>query len=130
MIFGIGTDIIQNKRIESVLQKHESFLNKYFNTSEYENYQNLPVEQFAQKIAKLFAAKEAFFKSIGTGLRFNMSFKDITVSHNKLGKPYITVTGETLKYINEHITNGKFNIHLSLSDEQTCSVAFTVFEIV
>lgn len=129
MIFGIGTDITENKRIESVLEKHQSFINKYFNLEEYENYTRLPREQFAQKIAKLYAGKEAFFKALGTGLRFNMSFKDITILKNELGKPNIKISGETLNYIKENIAPPeKLKIHISLSDEQTHSIAFVVIE--
>ena len=129
MIFGIGTDITENKRIESVLEKHQSFINKYFNLEEYEGYTNLSREQFAQKIAKLYAGKEAFFKALGTGLRFNMSFKDITILKNELGKPYIKISGETLNYIEKNIAPIKeINVHISLSDEQTHSIAFVVIE--
>ena len=129
MIVGIGTDITENKRIESVLGKHQSFINKYFNLEEYEGYTNLSKEQFAQKIAKLYAGKEAFFKALGTGLRFNMSFKDITILKNELGKPYIKISGETLNYIEKNIAPPKeLKIHISLSDEQTHSIAFVVIE--
>ncbi len=129
MIFGIGTDITENKRIESVLGKHPSFTDKYFNAEEYESYTHLPKEQFAQKIAKLYAGKEAFFKALGTGLRFNMSFKDITILKNELGKPYIKISGKTLNYIEKNIAlMEKLNIHISLSDEQTHSIAFVVIE--
>lgn len=129
MIFGIGTDITENKRIESVLEKHQSFTNKYFHTEEFESYTHLPKEQFAQKIAKLFAGKEAFFKALGTGLRFNMSFKDITILKNELGKPYIKISGETLNYIEKNIALiEKIAIHISLSDEVNSSVAFVVIE--
>ena len=130
MIFGIGTDIIDNLRIEKVLEKHSIlFLKKYFNEVEYESYKNLDKNKFAQKIAKLFAGKEAFFKALGTGLRFNMSFKDITILKNELGKPYIKISGETLNYTQKNIAQiEKLNIHISLSDEQTHSIAFVVIE--
>ena len=130
MIFGIGTDIIDNLRIEKVLEKHSIlFLKKYFNEVEYESYKNLDKNKFAQKIAKLFAGKEAFFKALGTGLRFIMSFKDITILKNELGKPYIKISGETLNYTQKNIAQiEKLNIHISLSDEQTHSIAFVVIE--
>ncbi len=130
MIFGIGTDITENSRIEKVLEKHSIlFLKKYFNEVEYESYRNLDKNKFAQKIAKLFAGKEAFFKALGTGLRFNMSFKDITILKNELGKPYIKVSGETLNYIEKNVAlMEKLNIHISLSDDITSSIAFVVIE--
>lgn len=130
MIFGIGTDITDNSRIEKVLEKYSIlFLQKYFNEIEYESYKNLDKNKFAQKVAKLFAGKEAFFKAFGTGLRFNMSFKDITILKNELGKPYIKISGETLNYIEKNISlMEKLKVHISLSDEQTHSIAFVVIE--
>ena len=129
MIFGIGTDITENKRIESVLEKHDTFIDKYFHTEEYESYTHLSREQFAQKIAKLFAGKEAFFKALGTGLRFNMSFKDVIILKDELGKPYIKVSGETLNYIEKNVAPiERTAIHISLSDDITSSIAFAVIE--
>lgn len=130
MIFGIGTDITDNTRIEKILSKYPTlFLKKYFNEEEYQVYKNLPKKQLAQKIAKLFAGKEAFFKALGTGLRLNMSFRDIAILKDNLGKPYINVSGETLNYIEKNITKiGNIKMHISLSDEMNSSIAFVIIE--
>ncbi|MBD5398816.1 holo-ACP synthase [bacterium] len=130
MIFGIGTDITDNSRIEKILSKYPTlFLKKYFSEAEYFQYKNLDNVKFAKKISKLYSGKEAFFKAIGTGLRFNMSFRDIVILKDNLGKPYIKISGETLNYIEKNITSiNNIKIHISLSDEINSSIAFVIIE--
>jgi len=77
-------------------------------------------------LAKRFAAKEAFAKAFGTGLRGSVNFKSIEVTHDSLGKPLI-------KYYNKlKILVEKKNIHychLSISDEKNIAVAFVILEL-
>ena len=84
-ILGIGVDVIQNKRIQS-LMNNKNFINRTFGDNEV---------KFSKKIldktnyfAKRFAAKESLVKSLGTGFRNNLNFKDIEILNDKIGKPY------------------------------------------
>ena len=84
-ILGIGVDIIKNKRIKYLI-KIINFIKRTFSKNEI---------KFSKKIlnktnyfAKRFAAKEAFAKSLGTGFRNNLNFKDIEILNDKIGKPY------------------------------------------
>lgn len=132
MIFGIGTDIIQISRIEKILTKHPTlFIDKYFSQIELEKYKNqkLSTQQLASKLAKFFAAKEAFVKALGTGFRFGINLKDIQILSNELGKPYIKIIGTTQNYIEKNIKNyNTLKYHLSLSDDYPNGIAFVVIE--
>ena len=115
-IFGIGTDIVNIKRIEKQIIKNRSrFKNKIFSKNEiaYCEKKSNPYPFFAKR----FAAKEAFAKALGTGICKNVNFKNIEISNNKLGKPEITLKGITSKFFNRKIRNKKFLIYLSLSDD-------------
>ena len=84
-ILGIGVDLIENKRISNLIN-NKSFIKRTFGKREV----NL-AKKFSNKInyfAKRFAAKEAFAKSLGTGFRNDLNFKDIEILNDKIGKPY------------------------------------------
>ena len=84
-IYGIGTDIANINRIKRSL-KNKNFLNRLFNKNEVYKC-NRQINK-ANCYAKRFAAKEAFSKSLGTGIRNDLNFMDISIVNNKLGKPY------------------------------------------
>ena len=124
-ILGIGVDIIQNKRIKSSIKNRlfvlRTFGNKeiYFskNTSDKTNY-----------FAKRFAAKEALAKSIGTGFRNNLNFKDIQILNDKIGKPYYQKSKKIDKIINKKFKVKTYDLFLSISDEKDYSIAFTILQ--
>lgn len=124
MIFGIGTDIISVARIEAAVQRHgDAFAKRILSTTEYLELSSQAHP--ARFLAKRFAAKEAFAKATGQGLRHPVSLQRITVSHDELGKP-IFVFDEALA---EHMTSlGIARHHLSLSDEKDTAVAFVILE--
>ena len=130
MIIGIGTDVIQIPRIEKILKLHPTlFINKYFTQEEFKKYQtqNLTQRQLASKYAKLFSAKEAFVKALGTGFRFGINLNDIEILSNELGKPYIKINGLTKDYVTKSFgENLHFNI--SLSDDYPTAIAFVIIE--
>jgi holo-[acyl-carrier protein] synthase len=82
MIFGIGTDIIEISRIERLIKK-EGFCERCFTARELEYIGDRP-----QSAAACYAAKEAYSKAVGTGVR-GFSLKDIEILHDGLGRPYI-----------------------------------------
>ena len=84
-ILGIGVDIIQNKRIKNLIF-NKTFLSRTFSKNELINSKK--VSSKTNYFSKRFAAKEALAKSIGTGFRDNLNFKDIEILNDKKGKPF------------------------------------------
>ena len=124
-ILGIGADVIQNKRIK-LLIKNRIFLKKTFGVNEIKKSKN-----FLNKtnyFAKRFAAKEALAKSIGTGFRNNLNFKDIEILNDNLGKPYFFKSKKICNIINKRFKIKNFEIFLSISDEKDYSVAFSILQ--
>ena len=122
---GIGVDIIENFRIKKMIE------NKFFLQRVFSSYEILNSRKKKDKIsyfAKRFAAKEAFAKSLGTGFRNNLNFKDIIVKNDKSGKPFFYITKKIKSIINKKFKTKKFNFHLSISDEKNYSIAFVIFQ--
>ena len=124
-IFGIGTDIVSVDRIKKSL-KNRNFINRIFN--EKEIFKCKKINKSVNCYAKRFAAKEAFSKSLGTGFRNNLNFRDIVIKNNKSGKPFFFITKKIKSLINKQFKTKKFNFYLSISDEKNYSVAFVIFQ--
>jgi len=122
-ILGIGVDIIQNKRIKALIGD-KKFINKTFGINEVKLSKNKVNK--TNYFAKRFAAKEAFAKSIGTGFRNNLNFKDIEILNDKFGKPYFFESEKITKIIKRKFKIKKYNLFLSISDEKDYSIAFTI----
>lgn len=119
MIIGIGTDIVHIPRIEKLLKQHSTFPKRFFTTTEQQAASRYTNEQkIASHYAKRFAAKEAYVKALGTGIR-DIHFKDINITNNHLGKPNI----ECPKHDHSDQT-----IHLSLSDDYPYAIAYVIIE--
>ena len=84
-ILGIGVDIIQNKRLKNLIF-NKTFLSRTFSKNEIKISKKTSSK--TNYFSKRFAAKEAFAKSIGTGFRDNLNFKDIEILNDKQGKPF------------------------------------------
>jgi len=123
MIFGIGTDIIEVSRMERHLTNSEALRDKLFTDRE-QAYANDKASMY-QHYAARFAAKEAFFKALGTGYRFGMAFCEIEVINDDLGKPVIHVHGKVKDFIDKQ---GVKSIHLSISHVKEMANAFVVLE--
>ena len=124
-ILGIGVDIINNSRIKNAI-KNRSFTNRIFSKIEILNSKK--IKDKANFFAKRFAAKEAFIKSIGTGIRKGINFKDIYVINDKSGKPNIKFSNKVNNLIIKKFKTRNFDIFLSLSDEKNYSIAFVVIQ--
>lgn len=124
VIFGIGTDIVEISRIEALWERYgERFAARILSWRELPDC--LAARQPARLLAKRFAAKEAFAKAVGSGMRHPVSFQRIGITHDGLGKPVLQFD-ETLRlYLAQLGINGH---HLSLSDERGMVVAFVVLE--
>ena len=96
-IIGIGIDIIEVTRIASSCQKWVDRFEQRIYTQKERNYWGEPPLRY-QRLAARFAAKEATFKALGTGLINGMQWTDIEVLPDELGKPIITLLNETKRY--------------------------------
>jgi len=124
MIIGIGTDIVDNSRIESVISRHgEKFTKRLFSESERKHF--LKFNSSAQSIGASFAAKEALVKALGTGFRYGISFSDMEVVRDSRGKPVMKLSGRTEEFFRR---TGGGKIHLSISHEKSHSLAVVVIE--
>tara|TARA_B100000745_G_scaffold83291_1_gene52106 strand:+ start:970 stop:1362 length:393 start_codon:yes stop_codon:yes gene_type:complete len=124
-IFGIGTDIVNIKRIKKILKNNGTrFKNKIFSESEI-NYCEKKRDP-GPFYAKRFAAKEAFSKALGTGIRKGINLKNIIIFNDVYGKPKIKLKGSTYNYLKKKIKSKKYNIHLSLSDDEPWAQATVI----
>jgi holo-[acyl-carrier protein] synthase len=124
MIKGIGTDIVHIPRIASSAQQYgDAFLNRCFTGVERERAEKRPDKIAAY--ARLYAAKEALLKALGTGMRDGLSWHDFSISPDEQGAPRVTLSGGAAA-----IFHGQQPvIHLSLSDDGDYASAFAVIEV-
>ncbi|HEY5717591.1 MAG TPA: holo-ACP synthase [Motiliproteus sp.] len=124
MIVGIGTDLVQIKRIEAALARTgPRFAERILAPIERPDYAAAPHP--ARFLAKRFAVKEAAAKALGTGIAKGISWHHIYLQHDPLGAPRLCLTGaaaerQTMQQID--------SLHVSLSDEQEYVIAFVVLE--
>ena len=125
MIYGIGTDIVRIQRIEKNLQRYgERFASRILSDGELKGFQISAKK--AHFLAKRFAAKEAAAKALGTGFRDGLSLRDISVTHDELGKPILDFSPKGHEQLKTRCIGGT---HLSISDEQDYAIAFVTLEI-
>jgi holo-[acyl-carrier protein] synthase len=123
-IFGIGTDIVNIKRIEkSIKLNGNKFKNKIFSKNEilYCEKKKNPFPFYAKR----FAAKEALSKALGTGIQKDVKFKNIEILNNINGKPSIKLKGTTDLFLKKKIKK-KYFIYLSLSDDMPWAQATVI----
>lgn len=118
MIIGIGTDIVEVKRVEDAC-KRESFLRGCYTEQEQNLFGNSPA-----KLAGNFAVKEAVSKVFGTGLR-GFTLRDLEVLRDEQGKPYVCLYGAAKKKAEEL---GIAHIHVSISNTSELAIAMVVGE--
>ena len=121
MVVGIGTDVVNVERIESIFQKYgDKFLKKIFHKLEIEKFTVLTSTQQLGYLAKRFAAKEAVAKLLGIGIGKGLAFRDIAIVNNDTGVPKVLMSPEKFPDIM------KYNVQISLSDDYPFAVAFVV----
>jgi holo-[acyl-carrier protein] synthase len=125
MIYGIGVDLVKVARIAAAIQRHgERFLNRVFTPREIAYCQRRRGSDSA--LALRFAAKEAFSKALGVGLRRDgIRWREVEVVANSLGKPELLVSGRAAELCAEA---GITNMHLSLTDENDQALAVVILE--
>ena len=124
-ILGIGIDIIKNKRI-ALLTKNKIFIERTFGKNELISFKKK--RNNTNYLAKRFAAKEAFAKSLGSGFRDNLNFRDIEILNDKMGRPYYLMSKKIDKIILKKFKIKKYNLFLSITDEKEYSAAFTILQ--
>ena len=124
MIRGIGVDIVKVDRIEQAVERWGSrFLKRIFTAAEIERCQQRA--RPAQCLALRFAAKEAFAKALGLGMRKGLRWRDIEVVHDHLGKPDLLLHNQAQRLLEAVEASRTW---LSLSDERESAVAVVVLE--
>ncbi len=128
MIIGIGSDLADIRRIESVLQRFgDRFTRRVFTQIERQRSERKPDR--AASYAKRFAAKEACSKALGTGLKRGVHLADMGVVNARSGKPTMALTGGAAARLAALIPPGMDGfIHVSLTDDHPYAQAFVIIE--
>jgi holo-[acyl-carrier protein] synthase len=124
MIFGVGTDVVEIGRIQKALERFgEKFARRVLCEPELNRFfkHRLP----ANYLAKRFAAKEAFTKALGTGIRAPANWHGVWVANLPSGKPELHFSLPLKKLLEK---NGVTRAHLSLSDEKGVAFATVILE--
>jgi holo-[acyl-carrier protein] synthase len=131
MIYGIGTDIVMVERIQALLERWgDKFARRVLGPDELAEFERRRGkaqhgQAYATRyLAKRFAAKEAFSKALGLGLRWPMTLLSLQILNDKKGKPVGYPSKELLPYCEQL----GLTWHISLSDEVDSAVAFVVIE--
>lgn len=127
MIVGTGIDIIEISRMEKALSRSEERLEEVLFTDKERAYclKSRNARLQAQRFSGRFAAKEAFLKALGTGLRDGIMWTDLEIINDELGKPHLTAARIALEKLNEL---GVAHIHLSISHCITYANAVVILE--
>ena len=128
MIYGIGTDILQISRIQAALDRNgQRFVDKILGPQELIKYHQRNAKVTARGLRYLatrFAAKEAFSKALGLGMRMPMTWRAMQVLNDVSGKPVAVVSGALQAYMQEH----PLSAHVTFADEVDYAVAFVIVE--
>jgi len=123
MIYGIGIDLIEVERVAEKIGKKAGFKELVFSQHEID-YCELRTNKYEHYAAR-FAAKEAFFKAIGTGWRDGTAFNEIEITNDEQGKPGLSLHGKTAVTM-EQLKLGKISV--SLSHLKTMASAVVIIE--
>ena len=128
MIIGIGSDLIDIRRIEKTLARFgERFTHRVF--TDVERAKSDRRDQRAASYAKRFAAKEACAKALGTGLNFGVYWRDMGVVNLPSGKPTMRLPNGAARVLEMLVPKGmKPHIHLTITDDGGMAQAFVIIE--
>lgn len=118
MISGIGLDIVELQRIRDLIARNERFVFRVLTEREKERYDELSEHRKIEYVAGRFAAKEAFSKAIGTGIGAQVSFQDIEVLNDELGRPVLH------QMITHH------TVHVTITHSNQFAVAQVIIEMI
>lgn len=124
MIYGIGIDVVEPRRVARLIEKYgERFARRVLTPVEWPGY--LRTARPVLFLANRFAAKEAFSKAMGTGFRYPVTLQCISVVQNRAGKPSLMFHPNLEQLVK---SNGIVNHHLTISDEAALACACVVLE--
>ena len=128
MIFGIGTDVCDIRRIEATLARQgDRFVHKVLGEAELAVWQRRGArwpQRGVRYLATRFSAKEAFSKAIGLGMRMPMSWRRCEILNHASGMPYIVLHGELKAWFNAQ----GLRAHVTVTDETDYAASFVVVE--
>lgn len=125
MIVGVGIDLVEISRFDRILaSRNRRVIDRLFTPGEqaYCDAKGSPAPHYAAR----FAAKEAFFKALGTGVRGGLTWQDAEVVSDRFGRPALRLSGEGGRLCR---SRGVDRIHLSLSHERTTAAATVILEM-
>lgn len=123
MIFGVGIDLIEVERVAEKISKESGFKKLVFSPAEIDYCE--PKAKKYEHYAARFAAKEAFFKALGTGWAKDTAFNEIEITKDENGKPVISFLGKTATTL-ANLKLGKISV--SLSHLKTMASAVVIIE--
>ncbi len=124
MIVGVGIDSVSISRIARLIELYgQRFLNKIFTEEEIAG--GTGRRDSAQYFAARFAAREAFFKALGTGWGRGISLKEVSVTREESGRPLLSLSSRALEAVR---SRGASTSHLSLSHEAGIAQAIVILE--
>ena len=124
MIYGVGTDILDNNRL-SDYEKSTKLAFKILSITELNIYQELTKSQAVKYLAKQFTCKEAVSKAFGTGIRGDVVMSNMEILRDNQGKPYLNPLGKLQDYMD---SMGITAAHCSISDTNLHTIAICVLE--
>jgi holo-[acyl-carrier protein] synthase len=130
MIIGLGSDLIDIRRIERSIERFgQRFIDRLF--TDIEQAKSDRRRERAASYAKRFAAKEACSKALGTGISRAVYWRDMGVINLPGGKPTMKLTNGAAKRLAEIIPHGyEPRIHLTITDDMPLAQAFVIIEAV
>lgn len=114
MIKGIGIDIIELSRVQEIITRQKKFIDRILTDKEKQTFEQLSDLRKVEFLGGRFAAKEAFSKANGTGIGKQLSFLEIEIETDTLGKPFIR--------------KPKVQAHLSISHSRQYAIAQVIIE--
>lgn len=128
MIIGLGSDLIDIRRIEKTLENYgDRFINRVY--TDVERRKSERRRERAASYAKRFAAKEAMSKALGTGISRGVYWRDMGVVNLPGGKPTMALTNGAHKRVMEMIPDGhEPAIHVTITDDYPLAQAFVIIE--
>jgi len=124
MIFGIGADVVEVPRVERLLVRYgERFAGRILHSVEWDGFRASAVPSVY--LAGRFAAKEAFAKALGTGLRHPANLTRIGVTNDALGKPWLHLDPVLESLLSQRGIGAR---HVTLTHEHSLACAFVVLE--
>jgi holo-[acyl-carrier protein] synthase len=128
MVYGIGTDVCDLRRITDTLARRgERFAEKVLGPSELQVFRARRARADSRGLAYLatrFSAKESFSKAIGLGMRMPMTWRACEILNHPSGQPYVCLHGELAEWFAQR----RLRAHVTLSDETDYVVSFVVVE--